>query len=111
MLGYQLVERCQREPAKLGWDGPYHEVLAMEPKNVRLDWLNSGNAPFLNSHSCRRHRGRPRPCDCGQRIGIGRPRLRQGAAEWASPVGRHPRGPLKNISMGYRPRDGEAWRG
>jgi hypothetical protein len=33
-----------------GWDGVYYEVLAMEPTNVRLDWLNSGKAPFLNSH-------------------------------------------------------------
>jgi hypothetical protein len=35
---------------RYSWDGPYHEELAMEPANVRLDWLNSGKAPFLNSH-------------------------------------------------------------
>jgi HK97 family phage prohead protease len=33
-----------------GWDGPYWEVLAMGAEDVRLEWMNSGKCPFLNTH-------------------------------------------------------------
>ena len=32
------------------FDGPYNEVLSLNPKNVRMDFINSGKAPLLAVH-------------------------------------------------------------
>ena len=47
------VEVCWSSGAPVkrqSYDGPFWEVLEMGPQNVRLDFFNSGKAPFLNSH-------------------------------------------------------------
>lgn len=47
----EVIATTSEPVVRWGWDGSYLEELSMEPSHVRLDRLNTGGAPFLDSHS------------------------------------------------------------
>lgn len=86
-------------------DGPYDEVLACQPDNVRLDRLNSG-APFLNTHDAydlSKVLGSVVRGSAKMQNGLGVAKIQLSRADVDAPIIQKIRdGVISNISAGYR---------
>jgi hypothetical protein len=99
----EIVWTTGAEVTRRGWDGPYREQLDLD--GARLGFLNSGRAPFLDSHNARSvsaviDRIVENSAKVSEGLGIARVRLSQ-APEHAGIVENIRAGIVRNVSVGY----------